>query len=226
MSYNNDIERYFFANDSKPLPVFKWHHYFEIYERHFSRFRGKKPNVLEIGVGDGGSLLMWKKYFGEGAKIFGLDSRAECKSFLDRSDFDNIDIQIGDQADEQFMNYYINNSPQFDIVIDDGGHKMNQQISSFNYLYEMIADEGIYLVEDTHTSYFDNDEFNGGIGKKNTFVEFAKQFIDSLHAYHFEKASSSPLIKFRKISNSIHFYDSIILFEKRVCNKKPVATKR
>ena len=137
MSYNNDIEKYFFANDSKPLPVFKWHHYFEIYEKHFSRFRGKKPNVLEIGVGDGGSLLMWKKYFGEGAKIFGLDSRAECKNFLDRSDFDNIDIQIGDQADEQFMNYYIHNSPQFDIVIDDGGHKMNQQISSFNYLLSL-----------------------------------------------------------------------------------------
>ena len=226
MTFNNDLEKYFFANPSKPLPVFKWHHYFDIYDRHFSRFRGKNPNILEIGIGDGGSLLMWKNYFLDGVKVFGIDNRTECKELLKNNHFDGVNIEVGDQADKNFWAEFIKKSPKFDIVIDDGGHKMDQQINSFTYLYENIADEGIYLVEDTHTSYFDNEEFEGGLGKKGTFVEFAKNFIDSLHAYHYENDSSSSATKFRNITDSIHFYDSIILFEKSVCEKRPLASKR
>ncbi|HMH33204.1 MAG TPA: hypothetical protein VK543_09260, partial [Puia sp.] len=73
----NDLEKYFNSNTKRR--IFKWHHYFEIYDRHFSRFRNKEINILEIGVLHGGSLQMWKEYFGPKAKIYGIDINPECK---------------------------------------------------------------------------------------------------------------------------------------------------
>ncbi len=65
------LHKYFLNNSSKRLH--KWNHYFDIYERHFSRFRGKNLVMLEIGVFGGGSLDMWKAYLGEEAKVIGVD---------------------------------------------------------------------------------------------------------------------------------------------------------
>lgn len=61
--------------------IHKWIHYFDIYERLFEKFIGKEINILEIGVSHGGSLQMWKEYFGDKATIFGLDIDPLCKSF-------------------------------------------------------------------------------------------------------------------------------------------------
>ena len=55
----------------------KWRHYFPIYEKHFEYYRGKRPRVLEIGIDHGGSLQLWKRYFGPGAHIIGVDIRPE-----------------------------------------------------------------------------------------------------------------------------------------------------
>lgn len=76
----------------------KWTHYFDIYHRHFARFRNKPVKVLEIGVFKGGSLAMWRKYFGPQAKIFGVDIDPVCKDFEE----DGIKVIIGDQEDRTF----------------------------------------------------------------------------------------------------------------------------
>jgi hypothetical protein len=75
----NPLEKYFRRN-SKRL-IHKWVHYFEIYDRHFSRFRGKNIVVVEFGVSHGGSLQMWRKYFGRRAWIYGVDIDPRCKNF-------------------------------------------------------------------------------------------------------------------------------------------------
>ena len=59
--------------DNLDLHCGKWSHYFDIYEQHFNKFVGKKPVVVEVGICRGGSAEMWKKYFGEGATIIGID---------------------------------------------------------------------------------------------------------------------------------------------------------
>jgi len=69
------LHRYFLENSSKLMH--KWIHYFDIYERHFSRFRNAAPVILEIGVFGGGSLAMWKEYFGPSAQVLGLDINPE-----------------------------------------------------------------------------------------------------------------------------------------------------
>src|SRR5688572_18968779 len=76
---DNPLAAYFFANPGRMIQ--KWHHYFDIYHRHFQSFRGKSPVVLEIGVFQGGSLQMWRDYFGPGAKIVGIDIDPRCMQF-------------------------------------------------------------------------------------------------------------------------------------------------
>ena len=64
----NDLEKYFRQNDKRL--IHKWAHYFDVYDRHFSKYRNKEIVVLEIGVSQGGSLQMWRNYFGTDAQIF------------------------------------------------------------------------------------------------------------------------------------------------------------
>ena len=94
---SNDLERYFRQNDKRLID--KWVHYFDIYDRHFSRFRNREIVMLEIGVSQGGSLQMWKNYFGGKAKIFGIDIDPRCKTMEE----ENIKILIGSQSDRKFL---------------------------------------------------------------------------------------------------------------------------
>lgn len=118
----------------------KWQHYFSIYDRHFERFRGKRVRVLEIGVDHGGSLQLWKRYFGSDAKIVGLDIDPRCAAYAE----DHIDIHIGNQADIALLL----SLGSFDIVIDDGSHRLQDQMASFEALWPYTR--GIYLIEDCH----------------------------------------------------------------------------
>lgn len=184
--------------------LFKWHHYFPIYEKHFSRYRNKPVNVLEIGVALGGSMKMWKKYFGENANIYGVDIHPGCKKFEDPDNA--IHVYIGDQDSPEFLRDLMDKLPQIDILIDDGGHTTSQQITTFLECYDKISDDGVYLCEDLHTNYDDNY-----VNTSETFIDFAKNHIDSL-TDSFMK-TNSPV--FTNITQSISFYNSIIVFEKQ-----------
>jgi hypothetical protein len=205
MKSDGFLHKYFLHNGGKRLH--KWIHYFDIYERHFERFRGTSPTVLEIGVMGGGSLEMWKEYFGQGANIIGLDINADCKNH----EGVGIEIYIGSQDDEAILNQILLRYPHIDIVIDDGSHLSNHMIASFEFLYPKISRNGVYLVEDTHTNYW--EEWGGGCRKPNTFIEFSKSKIDELNAVH--TRGVVPPTVFTKATDSMTVYDSVVVFEKR-----------
>ncbi len=206
----NDLEKYFTENTKRR--IFKWHHYFEVYERHFSKFRGKDVNILEIGVLHGGSLQMWKDYFGSKAKIYAIDINPKCKNFEE----ENVKIFIGSQSDRNFLKEIKKQMPPVDILIDDGGHTMEQQIVSFEELFDHITPQGVYLCEDLHTSYW--DEFGGGYKKADTFIEYSKNFIDYINAFH-SKNDSLKINSFTETVHSLHYYDSMLVIEKRKMTK-------
>lgn len=208
----SDLEKYFRKNDDKL--IHKWIHYFDIYERHFKRFRNKEIVILEIGVYQGGSLQMWKDYFGSKAKIYGIDIEPKCKALEE----DNIEIFIGSQSDRKFLREVKNSIPKIDILIDDGGHRMEQLIISFEELFDHVKDDGVYLAEDLHTSYWKS--WGGGYKRKNTFIEYSKNFIDFLNAYH-SKQKSLQVSSFTKSVDSLHYYDSILVIEKRLREEPP-----
>ena len=191
----------FFYNVEKKRVIDKWTHYFEIYNTHFKRFQNKCPVILEIGVAGGGSLDMWNYYFDNTCTIYGIDINENCKQF----EKENVKIFIGDQGDHTFWE---NNFKDiyFDIVIDDGGHFMHQQIITFEYMYPFVKENGVYLCEDTHTSYW--KEWGGGT--QSSFINYTKQFADKLHAYHNGMDTS-----FRDSTFSITYYDSVVVFEKK-----------
>ena len=206
----NDLEKYFL--DKHPLTITKWWHYFEIYDRYFSKYRGKDITILEIGVFKGGSLHMWKEYFGPNAKIYGIDINPGCKVH----ESENVKIFIGSQSDPKFLKDVIDEIGPIDILIDDGGHTMEQQITSFDCLYHMIKDSGVYLCEDLHTSYWDNLHYQyhpgGGLNNPGSFIEMSKKLIDKLNHWHCKDIAKDH---FTNHTYSMHYYDSVLVIEKR-----------
>jgi len=207
----NRLEEFFLGNTGNL--IHKWMHYFDIYDRHFSKFRNKPVVLLEFGVSHGGSLNMWRDYFGKQARIIGVDINPECKKFAS----EGYEIFIGSQEDEAFLKKLMKKIGPVDIVIDDGGHTMKQQLTTFENTYDHVKEGGVYLAEDLHTSYW--ADFGGGLRKQGTFIEKCKDLIDQLNAWHSRDTESLRVDNFTRTTPSIHFYDSIVVFEKATVNE-------
>ena len=207
----NDLEKHFTENTGGRIS--KWKHYFEIYDRHFSRFRGTDVHIVEFGVAQGGSLQMWKQYFGPNAKIFGIDINPLCKKFEE----EQIEIFIGDQEDRRFLKSLTEKIPRIDILIDDGGHAMKEQINTYEELFPYVDKNGVYLCEDLHTSYW--PEWGGGYKKPGTYIEYSKNFIDYINAWHSLQTNRLSVTKFTKSVYSLHYYNSVLVIEKRPIEK-------
>jgi 23S rRNA U2552 (ribose-2'-O)-methylase RlmE/FtsJ len=203
----SDLEKYF-AENTGPM-VHKWKHYIEIYDRHLARFRGGDVHIVEFGVDQGGSLRMWKQYFGPRCKVFGIDVNPLCKQLEE----DQIEIFIGDQEDRQFLRSLVKKLPRIDVLIDDGGHTMAQQINTFDECFAHIDGHGVYVCEDLHTSYW--AEWGGGYKKPGTFIEYSKTFIDRINAWHSSRLSGLRITDFTRTVHSLHYYDSVLVIEKR-----------
>ncbi len=194
----------FVAN--KDNVVHKWHHYIPLYDKYFSNFRNRQVRFLEIGVSKGGSLQMWRKYFGKDAIIFGIDIDPECKKYNGLAG----QVRIGSQVDENFLISVIAEMGGIDIILDDGSHRMEHIVSSLRILFPKLNNSGIYLIEDLHTAYWRS--FGGGLRHKNNFFNKIRDLIDDMHHWYHRKD-----LKERLISNScsaIHIYDSIVVLEK------------
>jgi SAM-dependent methyltransferase len=162
------LERLFDAR-TQGRGVWKWRHYFEPYERHLAKFVGKAPRILEIGVYSGGSLQMWLDYFGPGTQVIGVDILPECRAYAG----EDVSILIGDQADAGFWARVRAAEEPFDVVIDDGGHTAQQQITTARELLTHVAPGGVYVCEDVHGHYAE-------------FAAFASGLADSLNAFSAE----------------------------------------
>ena len=152
---DNDLFKFFVEKNHRL--IHKWLHYFPIYDKWFKDFRGTDLVFVEIGVNQGGSLQMWKNYFGKDAKIIGIDIDERCKQLEE----DQITVEIGSQEDIEFLKNFKQRYPRVDILLDDGGHTMNQQITTFMQMFPHIKDGGVYMCEDCHTSYW--SEIYGGV---------------------------------------------------------------
>ena len=181
--------------------------FIQLYEKYFSSLRDSKINILEIGIENGDSLRIWREYFSK-ANICGVD--------IDKKDFkiDNVDIQHGDQSNNVFLLSLINIYKNFDIIIDDGSHQAKHIISSFNFLFPYLNDNGIYIIEDLQTSYF--PRYGGSrinLNKKQSSMNFVKSLADSIN---YEK-NNRPFFKKNKFDGlikSIHFHQNIAFIYK------------
>lgn len=211
----SQLQEYFENNTENCID--KWLHYFNIYEFWFKKYVGKPVVILEIGVYQGGSLKMWRDYFGEQAKIYAIDINPDCKQF----ETENTQILIGSQEDREFLKEVKSNIPKVDILMDDGGHSMNQQIVSFQELYGHIKKDGLYLCEDLHTSYW--EVYGGGYKKPGTFIEYSKSLIDAINSWYADN-KMLEVNDFTRTTYSLHFYTSMLVIQKRAMTE-PVSRR-
>lgn len=195
-----------FYNNTGTL-VNKWRHYLNIYESHLSRFRHTPFHLLEIGVAQGGSLSLWRRYFGPKAVIFGIDIDDRCRRFDKR----DAHVRIGSQDDPAFLRSVVSEMGGVDVVLDDGSHKASHHSTSFQTLFPLLNDGGVYICEDLHTAY--SPTFDGGYRRNGSFIEVAKKIIDDIHA-DFHDQPQYVADAHRSI-HGIYFYNSMLVIEKR-----------
>lgn len=200
-SVNSQLSLFKIFNNTKYLSI-KHDSYFQVYENVFGKYVGQSITFVEIGVLNGGSLFMWRDYFGANARIIGIDLNPDAKKWEESG----FEIFIGDQSAPSFWDAFYQKVGPVDIVLDDGGHTNLQQIITTHYAIPHIKDGGTLVVEDVHTSYF--KDF--GNPSKYSFVNFAKRMADSIN-------SRFPAVKVVKNDYgskvfSVTFYESIVVF--------------
>jgi hypothetical protein len=196
----------FFENHKEGRGIWNWTHYFEVYDRHFSRFRGREVNVLEIGIYCGGSLEMWKHYFGGRAKIYGVDIQLGCKAYEE----ERVRVFIGDQADRNFWKRFKLEVAAIDIVIDDGSHVPEHQIVTLEELLPDVRPGGVYVCEDVHDPF----------GELASYVQAMSHNLNAFEGVEENPAddktgivcAATPL---QSAIHSIHFYPYVVVIEKR-----------
>jgi hypothetical protein len=222
-----------FENHKKGPLVHKWLQYFDVYHRYFQKYRGQQLTVLEIGIQSGGTIPMWQAYFGEGLTYYGADLNPYCKGMYD--DPPRTNILVGDQASSKFWAELKALNVKFDIIIDDGGHTMKQQIMTFQECWDLINDGGIFFCEDTSTSMDSvygfaippdpqaghgaitpTAKYEGGYKRNNTWLEYSKQFVDIVHGHYVNRTAHPEFDPLQRSSSvvSAAFYDQIVVLEK------------
>jgi hypothetical protein len=187
----NRLERYFDNHGAGP-GIEKVRHYFEIYDRHFAKFVGSEVHVVEVGVSSGGSLGMWRDYFGAGCHVYGIDINPACKAH----ETESVRIYTGNQTDPRFWQWFLREVPRIDILIDDGGHKVRQQVTTFESVFTHIEPGGVYLCEDV-------------LGTANPFHSYICGLSRNLNAW--EGHATTGL---QRMIGSIHHYPFVTVVEK------------
>jgi hypothetical protein len=209
------IEAAFFSHRGKE--VHKWHHYLPLYDKYFAPYRGRPVRFLEIGVSKGGSLELWRDYFGADATIYGVDIDARCAAF----DGLHGQVRIGSQDDAAFLTRVVEEMGGIDIVLDDGSHHSAHMRASLDVLFPLLSHGGLYAVEDVHCSYWRG--WGGGYRLRRSFVEVVKTLIDDMHHWYHDGGQRIPATKDNL--SGMHIYDSIVFLEKTAGHRPLVSIR-
>lgn len=158
----------------------KWSLYLTEYDRLFDDYRNKPVRLLEIGIQNGGSLEIWSKYFSNASALIGCDINPDCAHLS--YDDPRIGVIVGDANAPVVREQVFQRSPQFDIIIDDGSHLSSDIIKSFALYFPHIAEDGVFLAEDLHCSYW--DQFEGGLFDPYSSISFFKRLADVINHEH------------------------------------------
>jgi hypothetical protein len=161
----------------------KWSSYLAYYDKLFLEKRNDPINLLEIGIQNGGSLETWAKYFNNAQNIIGCDIDENCHQLT--YDDPRIKLIVADCNSLYTYQQITKHCRDLDIVIDDGSHRSVDIINSFVTYFEIMKPGGVYVVEDTHTLYWQDwgGELTNGL---NAYI-FFKKLIDVVNHQFWEK---------------------------------------
>jgi cephalosporin hydroxylase len=210
----------------------KWgaHRYAQHYQTHLQHLRDRPMSILEIGIGGysragqgGASLRMWKHFFPAG-RVVGLD--LQDKSFVEE---DRIRAYQGDQTDPELLRRIVAECGPFDVIIDDGSHQSAHIIASFGILFPLLKGDGLYVVEDTQTSYWPERGGSADLQDESTSMAFLRRMTDGLNYEEFVDETYRPTYNDTHITG-LHFYHNLVFIQKGVnaegTRKKAILKKR
>jgi len=192
----------------------KWgtHWYTPHYDRYLRPMKSRRLNVLEIGVGGyespevgGRSLRMWKAYFRK-SQIVGIDLYD--KTHLSEH---RIDVRQCDQTDKESLTRLCEEYGGFDIIIDDGSHINEHVVQSFEVLFPLLREGGIYVAEDIQTSYWPS--YGGGINGPKTSMKYFKDLVDGLNHMEYPIPTYRPSYYDENIVE-ISFFHNLVFIRK------------
>jgi hypothetical protein len=193
------------------------HNFMELYSQIFAPYRQTATTMFEIGVNRGGSLRGWHEYF-KNAKIYGCDIRQRGSvSGCDRATL----IQL-DQSNNDALLAFANQYGPFDIGIDDGSHVWSHQILTFETLWPFIKPGGLYVVEDTCTSYsaWINTEGANRAHMKyddsaTSCVEYFKSLVDHLNFNGEDYEKNKDWSVYQKTVDWLAFRNDVLWIKKK-----------
>ena len=203
---DGSLVSWFNAYAEGPL-LFKYNHYFEVYDRHLARFKDTQFRMLEIGTARGGSIRMWREWLGARFEHHCVDIDASVAGFHAPSR--NTYAHCGNQSDPQLLARLVAETGGFDVVLDDGSHVVAEQLVSFHALFPSLRPGGVYIVEDTHTSLW--PAWGGGAGRG--FLRFAaSSLVDAMHMWH--APSGDGDWRLAQSVRGVSMYESVVVIEK------------
>lgn len=196
-----------------------FHDYMEVYSHYFHAIKDKPIKFLEIGICRGGSVQLWENYF-KNAELHFIDLNLDLLSYSAK----RAKYHLLDQSNIEQLHDFVNKTGgQFDVILDDGGHTMVQQLTSFKVLFPHLKSGGLYIIEDLHTSYWPT--FGGGLKQPQTTVEFIKSLVDDVNFIGERMGRASRRQDLTSVQNEltlyrdqilgIHFYTSVCVIIKK-----------
>ena len=191
------------------------HLYTPTYHRLFASIRNDPVRMLEIGVGGyeaeragGLSLRMWAEYF-PNAQITGLDISRKSIDIGDR-----VQIFQGSQDDPAILKRLVEQRGPFDIVLDDGSHQVRHMLATFAILYPLMTENGIYLIEDTQTSFL--PALGGQPSGHGTVFDLAHRLSLAMHALEgfSDPDVTSGLVALGRMTESVSTYRNVSVFRR------------
>lgn len=200
----------------------KWgrHRYTQHYERHLKHLKKESFTLFEIGIGGysragqgGASLRMWKTFFPK-AQVIGLD--IEDKSFVNE---ERIRAVQGSQVDEQVLRTIAADAGNLQVVIDDGSHVPEHIIETFTIMFPLLADGGIYAIEDLQTSYWERYGGSTDLSDPSTSMNLIKSLLDGLNYEEYTEPDYQPTYSELHVV-AVHAYHNLVFIEKGLNNEE------
>jgi len=205
-----------------------YHDYTRVYSNYFKDLRDQPIRFLEIGIYKGNSVKLWETYFSQAELHFIDINKQYIEYYSSRSHYH----YVNQENIKDLQKFARSVDGKFDVIIDDGGHTMKQQINSLKALFPYVKSGGMYIIEDIHTSYWKDWDKHYGSNTTNplkaesgTTIDFLKGLIDSVNAVGAKSTKAnyslvpanieSNLTFWEKNVRSMHFYDSICIIIKR-----------
>jgi len=188
----------------------KWESYLDVYSEIFYNKRDKDGlTLLEVGIQNGGSLQTWLTYFTRIKKLIGTDIDPKCSKLKYKSK--KVELVIGDINDNLTIEKITKIEKKFDIIIDDGSHLSSDIIITFLNLFKYIKNDGMYIAEDLHCSYWEN--FEGGLNKKDSANNFFKKLSDVVNMEHWIKQKEDLYSHFEDfpVTKKLHIDDFFLI---------------